>query len=145
MDVVHQEQIHFAKFGAKFRHLIAADAIDHLICKSFAGSVIDAAIAPFVHHEIAHGLHQMRLAHPAFAIDKEGIIGVTRALRHCFGGGIGKVVVAPHHEFLEVVAFVQLGVQVYLVAFFGGDAAFAPLFAGAVRVGNELDVVFPAV
>ncbi len=116
MDVIHQQQVNFAVFGTEFRHLVGADGFDHLVGKLFAGGVIDGAVAPLFRHEVAHRLHQMRLSHPAFAVDEERIVGIAGRFSNRFGGGVGKVVVAADHKLVEGKAFVQPRVQHHPVA-----------------------------
>ena len=74
----------------------------------------------------------MGLAQAGPAVEIEGIIGVPRGFRRRQGGGMGEAVAAAHHEGIEFVLGVQMGVLI-------GGAALLNLLR--VLLHDELHVI----
>ena len=97
LDIVHQQQGGLTVFLPELRIFSLPDGGDQLIGEIVALDVYDAGIRLAGADLVGNGIQQMGLAQAGVAIDKQGVIVLRRLFRHGAGGGIGHLVLGPHH------------------------------------------------
>ncbi len=109
LDVVDEKQVDAAIAVAEQRHLVLADGVDQFVRERFGGDVLDGQVRETLDHGVGNGVHQVGLAKPGLTVEEERVVGLPRRLRHGQSGGVGKVVVRPHHEVREDVLRIEHG------------------------------------
>src|SRR6267154_1808479 len=72
MHVVHEEQIHVVAVAApELGHRARVNRLDHVVDELFRPEVLQPGLRVFLEHRVCDGLHQVRLAEPRRAVDKE--------------------------------------------------------------------------
>jgi len=127
LDIVHQQHRGLPVFLPKLGVAVLPDGADQLVGEVVALDIDDAGLRPALLHQMSDGVQQMGLAQTGIAVDEQGVVALRRLLRHGFGGGVGQLVLGPHHIRLK-----RKGVGVEQVA---------GLVGGHAVVGGQLLVV----
>ena len=98
LDVVDQEDVHVAVALLELGHLRGADRLDELVQELLRAEVERAQPGRARERIVADGVHQVRLAEPDAAPDKERIVRLAGHLRDGKAGRVGQPVGLAHDE-----------------------------------------------
>ena len=101
LDVVHQQQVRAPVFLPEFLGAARLDGVDQLVGEVVAFYIHDLVPGPAGVDALADGQQQMGLAKTGVAVDEQGVIHVSRILRHRQRRGVGVLVGGTHHEVVE--------------------------------------------
>ena len=101
LNIIHQKQIRFPIFTAKFDVLSVFDGVDQFICELVALDVDDVGVGIFLADAVGDCIEQVGLAHAGGAVDEQGVIDLSRGLGNGNGGGVSEAVAWAHHKIIE--------------------------------------------
>src|SRR6266851_9948816 len=108
LDVVNQQHVHRAYFIPEADHFVVAQRVDHLVGELLTGYVADRRLRHPPLDLVPDRLHQVSLAHPDAAVQKQRVIGLRRPFRHRLAGGVRELVPAADHERVKRITRIQL-------------------------------------
>ena len=101
LHVVHQQQVRLTVLLPHLRSLTLPDSIHQLVGQVVALDVSDLGPGVVPADDVGDGIDQMGLAQAGVPVDQQGVVVLSRMLRHGDGGGISQLVGRAHHEGLE--------------------------------------------
>ena len=101
LHVVHQQQVRLTVLLPHLRSLTLPDSIHQLVGQVVALHVSDLGPGVVPADDVGDGIDQMGLAQAGVPVDQQGVVVLSRMLRHGDGGGISQLVGRAHHEGLE--------------------------------------------
>ena len=108
LDVVHQQYIHGMEAIAEGDHAVKAQRVDHLHGELLGANIGEPHRRDALFDRVAHGLHQVGLAHAHPAVQEQRVVGFRGRVGHGQGGRVGKLVRCPDHKCVKGVARVEL-------------------------------------
>ena len=107
LDVINQEHIDLPVAFAEFLEFAVLDGADVVVGELFGGDVENLQVLFVLLDEMADGLHQVGLAEPHAAVQKQRIVRAGRSLRHRARRRRCKPVVLAHDKRIERAARIE--------------------------------------
>ena len=120
LDIVHQEKIGAAVFGAQILAAADLDGVDEIVREIVALDVYDLRLRIFRVDRTADGEKKVRFAEPGVAVNEKRVIELAGVFRHGDGRGVGVFVRRSHDEVIECEA---CDLRERIVRFRFGDVA----------------------
>src|SRR6185437_837880 len=108
MDVVDEEQIHFAEAPTEIRRGAFLDGSDELVGELLGAHEQHACAWCPIHDLVRDRLHEVRLAEPGVTVNEEGVVDLARRGGNGLCGRRGKLVRLADDEILKRVARAEL-------------------------------------
>ena len=107
LDVVDQEKVSGAVFGAELDGPIVADGVDELVGEPLRGQIDDAVLLEAPADFLSHRMEQVRLPEPDASVDEERVVRPTGQFRDRLAGRFCKLARGADDKALERIAGVQ--------------------------------------
>ena len=101
LDIVHQQKIGAAVFGAQLLAAADLNGVDEVVCEIVALNVYDLCLRVLRVDGAADSQKKMRLAEPGVAVNEKRVIKLAGVFRHGDGCGVGVFVRGTHDEVIE--------------------------------------------
>src|ERR1022692_4115659 len=89
-------------------HPVGLETSHHLIQEPLAGGVHNAHAGEAIHESASNGMHQMSLAHPDAAVDKERVVASGRKRGNRSSGRVGELIAGSDNEVIKLEPRIQL-------------------------------------
>src|ERR1043166_862263 len=107
LNVVNQKKVGLAITLPKFDQITVLDRVDELVDEQLTRNVDHLHVFPFRPDELADCLHQMGLAQPDAAINKQRIVRARRCLRDSETGRVRNFIIRADNERFEGVSRIE--------------------------------------
>ena len=98
LHIVHQQQVRFPIFGTELAAPAGTDQLDEFVDEIVALDVDDLGVLIVPADNVGNGIEQMSLTKAGISVDQQGVIVLSRVLRHSLRGGVGQLVAGAYHE-----------------------------------------------
>ena len=101
LHVVHQEHVELPVAALELVHPLEAQCVDEVVQETLGRQVQDARIRVEALDFLGDRVHEVGLAEPDAAVEKERVVRARRRFGHRARGGMGELVGRPDDEALE--------------------------------------------
>jgi len=109
LNVINQQYVDSSEPGSKELHPFMTERINHFIHEFFCRAIAYIQLRGSCTDCMADGIEQMTFSQANAAVNKEGIIGISRVVSYCHCGCMCKLIARAAHKEIKGIFVIQRG------------------------------------